>query len=176
MFTDNAHSLAMVAHAITVITAAMKHLNPSQIPVITVDQPLFALAKQIQWSVGGSFDEDHAVFLLGGLHIEMAAFKALGRWVDGSGWTEALVNASVTTSGVANSFITASHITRTRRAHQLTAASLYILMRKAYADYFESYESNGKAQTLNEWKEEKLKKCPQFLYWATVVDLELLCL
>ena len=151
MFTDNAHSLAMVAHAITVITAAVKHLNPSQIPVISVDQPLFALAKQIQWSVGGSFDEDHAVFLLGGLHIEMAAFKALGRWVDGSGWTQALVNAS-----------------RTRRAHQLT--------RKAYAEYFESYESKGKSQTLNEWKEEKLKKCPQFLYWATVVDLELLCL
>ena len=71
--------------------------------------------------------------------------------MDGSGWTQALVNAS-----------------RTRRAHQLT--------RKAYAEYFESYESKGKSQTLNEWKEEKLKKCPQFLYWATVVDLELLCL
>ena len=51
MFTENAHSLAMIAHAINVISSAVKHLNPSQIPVVAVDQPLFALAKQIQWTV-----------------------------------------------------------------------------------------------------------------------------
>ena len=48
MFTENAHSLTMIAHAINVIRSAVKHLNPSQIPVVAVDQPLFALAKQIQ--------------------------------------------------------------------------------------------------------------------------------
>ena len=67
MFTENAHSLAMIAHAISVIRAAVKHLNPSQIPVFTVDQPLFALAKQIQWTVGGAYDEDHVVVMLGGI-------------------------------------------------------------------------------------------------------------
>ena len=47
MFTENSHSLAMIAHAINVISSAVKQLNPSQIPFVAIDQPLFALAKQI---------------------------------------------------------------------------------------------------------------------------------
>ena len=35
--------------------------------------------------------------MLGGLHIKMAAFKLLGDWLDGSGWTSALVAAEVAT-------------------------------------------------------------------------------
>ena len=108
MFTENAHSLAMIAHAINVISLAVKHLNPSQIPVVAFDQPLFALAKQIHWSVGGAYGESHVVVMLGGLHIEMAAFKALGKWVLGSGWCEALTNETVTSLGIANSFLIAS--------------------------------------------------------------------
>ncbi len=102
----------MIAHGISVVSASIKHLNPSQIPVIVVDQPLFALAKEIQWKVCGAYDEDHVVVMLGGLHIKMAAFKALGKWVHGSGWIEALTNGSVASSGVADSFLSASHITR----------------------------------------------------------------
>ena len=176
MFTENAHSLAMIAHAINVISSAVKHLNSSQIPVVAVDQPLFALAKQIQWKVGGVYDESHVVVMLGGLHIEMAAFKALGKWVLGSGWPEVLTNATVASPGVANSFLTASHITRTRRAHQVTAASLYLLMKKAYEEHRKTEETDGPARAFDEWKEEKMKKCPQFLYWATVLDFELVCL
>lgn len=95
MFTKNAHSPAMITHPINVISAAVKCLNPSQIPVVAVDQPLFALAKQIQWTVGGAYDKSHLVLMLGGLHIEMAAFKALGKWVTGSRWPDVLTNASV---------------------------------------------------------------------------------
>ena len=175
MFTENAHSLAMIAHGINVISAAVKHLNPSQTAVVTVDQPLFALAKEIQWTMH-EFDESHIVVMLGGLHIEMAAFKALGKWVHGSGWTEALTNASVVSSGVADSFLSASHITRTRRAHQVTAASLHILMNNAYEEYSKSDEIDRPARPFKQWKDEKMKKCPQFLYWATVQDFELLCL
>ena len=176
MFTENAHSLAMIAHAINVISAAVKHLNPSQIPVVAVDQPLFALAKQIQWKIGSAYDESHLVIMLGGLHIEMAAFKALGKWVLGSGWPEAVTNATVASPGVANSFLTASHITRTRRAHQVTAASLHLLMKKAYEEYSKAGEIHGPARPFDEWREEKMKNCPQFLYWATVLDFELVCL
>ena len=135
MFTENAHSLAMIAHAINVIRSAVKHLNPSQIPVVAVDQPMFALAKQIQWKVGGAYDESYVVMSLSGLHIEMGAFKALGKVVLGSRWPKALTNAAVTSRGVANSFLTANHITRTIRAHQVTAASLHLLMKKAYEEY-----------------------------------------
>ena len=51
MFAENSHSPAMIAHAIKVIAASTKHVNPSKTPVLAVDQPLFALAKEIQWKV-----------------------------------------------------------------------------------------------------------------------------
>ena len=83
------------------------------------------------------FGEDQFVVMLGGLHIEMASFKALGNWLDGSGWTDVLVQAEVAKSGTADSFLKASHITRTRHAHQVTAATLFILQKQAYDAYVE---------------------------------------
>jgi hypothetical protein len=52
--------------------------------------------------------------MLGGLHIEMALWSMLGDLLDGSGWTVALTAADVASSGVADSFLNASHLTRTR--------------------------------------------------------------
>jgi hypothetical protein len=45
---------------------------------------LFALVKQIQWTIP-DFREDKFVVLMGGLHIEMASFKVLGKWLSDSG-------------------------------------------------------------------------------------------
>ena len=69
--------------------------------------------------------------LFGGLHIEMAALKAVGKWLEGSGWAQALVQAEIVTAGMADSFHKASHVMRTRRAHQITSAALYILTHRA---------------------------------------------
>ena len=174
MFLENAHSLAMIAHSMKVVKMAIHHVNRSQVPVIALDQPLFALAKQLQWSLA-EFNEDRFVVMLGGLHIEMAAFKMLGKWVSGSGWAEVICNAGVATQGVAESFLTASHITRTRRAHQVTAASLFVLMRTAYKDYKAGMKEDERPMSEEEWKKAMVEKCPQFQYWATVLDLELTC-
>lgn len=46
--------------------------------VVTFDQPLFALTKEIQWKCPQEYGEEKFVILLGGLHIEMAALKTLG--------------------------------------------------------------------------------------------------
>ena len=62
----------------------------------------------------------------------MAAFKALGYWLDGSGWTDALLQVGVAKS---NPFLKASHITRTRHAHPVTAAALFVLQKHAYGEY-----------------------------------------
>lgn len=74
MFTENAHSLAMIAHSMKVIKAAVQHLNPLQTPVITLDHSLYALAKQIQWTLP-EFDEHKFSAMMGGLHIEMASLQ-----------------------------------------------------------------------------------------------------
>ena len=52
--------------------------------------------------------------MFGGLHIEMAAFSSIGSLLKGSGWTSVLTNAGVASSGTAESFLTASSVTRTR--------------------------------------------------------------
>ena len=104
----------------------------------------------------------------------MAALKALGKWLDGSGWKEALMKAKVASEGVAESFISASHLARTRRAHQITAGSLYALMTKAYDKYADQQTTDSKS--FMEWRNEMKSKFPQFLYWSTVLELEVLCL
>ncbi|KAG1678463.1 Multidrug resistance-associated protein 1 [Nymphon striatum] len=48
LFLESAHTVAMVRHSMDVVKNAVEHLNPGQTPVVTFDQPLFALAKQIQ--------------------------------------------------------------------------------------------------------------------------------
>ena len=60
-----------------IVKAAVHHLNPGQIPVLAADQPLYAFAKEIQWTWPASHGEDHFVIMFGGLHIEMAMLKVL---------------------------------------------------------------------------------------------------
>ena len=76
MFTEDAHSLAMIAHSAKVIKVALQHLNPCK-RQLSPDQPLYALAKQIHCTLP-EFDEDKFLAMMGGLHIEMASLKMLG--------------------------------------------------------------------------------------------------
>ena len=98
MFVENANSFAMIAHSMRVVKSTVEHVNPSQTPVIALDQPLFALAKQIQWTIA-EFSEANLVVMLGGLYKEMASLKMLGKWLSGSGWTELMQCWSSNTGG-----------------------------------------------------------------------------
>ena len=113
--------------------------------------------------------------MLGGLHIEMTAYKALGKWMKGSGWTEILSTAAVATQGVADSFITASHLTRTRREHQVMAASLHLLQHKAYQEYVTTVTvSDGQElKSFDDCKQEMSNKFPLLLYWDQVLYSEI---
>lgn len=126
LFTEVASYPSMLHHCFDGIQAPVQHVNPGQIPVICVDQPLFAKLKQLHWSMDSQCGEDKFVILLGGLHTEITSYKVLGHWLEGSGWVEALQEAEIATPGIAESFLKASHVTRTRHAHQVTASTLYI--------------------------------------------------
>jgi len=139
-------------------------------------QPLFALDKEIQWRLGGVYDEDRFVFMLGGLHVEMASWKMLGKWLTSSGWAETVCTAGVVTQGVAESLLTASHLSRTRWAQKVTMISLYILMCRAYQGYASGTGENETVKTFCECKEDKSTRCPQFLYWSDALELQLQCL
>ena len=48
LLQDQAHSVATLKHAMDKVNEVTRFLNPTHTPVMAVDQPLFALAKQIQ--------------------------------------------------------------------------------------------------------------------------------
>ena len=173
LFAECAHSLAMIKHAITVVMKAVEHLNPGPTAVIAFDQLLFALAKEIQWRHPDTMGEDKLVIMLGGLHIELAVLKAIGYWLSGSGWTEAVAQAGITSAGRAESLVTSAHITRTRYAHQVTASSLYILQQRAYKKHLESVEDTS---SFLDWCKDQAKKIPQFQLWNMTLKFELLIL
>ena len=50
LFHDKAKSVAMFRHSMDIVKKSVEILNSGQTPVITMDQPLYAVAKQIQWS------------------------------------------------------------------------------------------------------------------------------
>ena len=85
IFQDEAKSTAMIRHSKDVIKNAVHHLNPHQFPVMACDQPLYAIAKQIQWNWPLLYGENKVVIMFGGLHIEMAARKNIVDWLDDSG-------------------------------------------------------------------------------------------
>ena len=173
LFYDQAKSVAMIRHSMDVIKRAVDILNPSQIPIITVDQPLYTLAKQIQWRWPETHGEDRFVILFGGLHIEMAALKTLGNLLDGSGWTSALVQAGVATPGTADSFLKAAQVTRTRRARYVTASTLHILRQEAYTKYVNELEEGRNQISLEEWCKRRGDASPQFKFWSIILQLEL---
>ena len=80
LFREGSKSAAMIRHEMGVVKQAVNHVNPNQTPVIALNQPLYAIAKQIQWNWSDIYGEEKFVIMIGALHIEMAALKTLGMY------------------------------------------------------------------------------------------------
>ena len=65
LFRDGAHSPTMVKHGMNIIKYITVHVTPGQIPVLTVDQPLYAIAKRIQWKWLDEYGKRQYVVLMG---------------------------------------------------------------------------------------------------------------
>ena len=145
------------------------------ITVITADQPLFALAKQIQWHWPDEYG--NFVVMMGALHIEMAALRMVGRILKGSGWTTAIEESGLASAGTTESFLSVANVIKTRRAHQVTVCSLYSLMKAAYEKKelppdVGPAELGGTDTIFQEWCNSK-SEIPQFKYWEMVLTTEL---
>ena len=153
---------------VTVQRKAIQYLNPGQIPVTIFDAPLFTIAKLVQWKWPETHGERKHVVMMGGLHREMAMWSTFGSYLEGSGWTTALIQAGVASSGTAENFLKASHLTRTRYAHlQVPALALSKFQEMAYI-------STDGSMPKEAWRE-TMKKCsPMFHYWDTILYLEIL--
>ena len=140
----------MIKHSMNVIKASVEYINPGQIPVIAFDQPLYALAKQIQWNWRDIYGEQKFVVMFSGLHIEQAFLKTLGSLLENRGWTAALVDADVATAGTADSFIKVANIKQARKAHQVPVSALYVLLQSAYANDQQDLDDDDCALSFDE--------------------------
>lgn len=161
--------LLTIKHAMKKVREAVAFLNPGQTPILAADQPLYAMAKEIQWYWPEEYGEDKFVIM-----FEMTALKSIGSMLAGSGWTSALVEADVASSGTADSFLTATNVTKTCQAHQVTACSLFQLLKKVYSSYLaEHSDGDEEASSFVEWCDSQKKESPQFAFWFSIRNMEL---
>lgn len=175
LFSEEIASPSMIKHLMDVVISITLKLNRDQTPVITGDQPVYAIAKQIQWRFPNSHGENKVLVMMGGLHIEMMIINLLGKWLLKSGWTETLANAGVASVGVAETCLTSSHVKRARYAHEVTIVALNILQEEAYKKYCEGLPEQYKEEKA-EWKKRMIAESAQFNYWNTVIQMESLLL
>jgi len=90
---------------------------------MTCDCLIFAKANYIKWTWPSLYGEDKFIVMFSDLRIQIALLNMLGDYLANSGWTASLLKAGVATSGTAESFLTASHLMRTRHPHKVTIAA-----------------------------------------------------
>ena len=100
--------------------------------------------------------------------------QVLGDWLEDSGWTSALVQANIASTSTADSLVKASHVTKTRHARQVTAASVHTLLHRAYTEYTsEATVAGSEVLSLEKWCEERAQESVQFSYWLKTLSLEI---
>lgn len=67
LFRDKAATPSMMKHAMHLAVQDTEFLNPGQSSVLGADQPLFAIAKQLQWAFPDTVGEDRLVIMMGAL-------------------------------------------------------------------------------------------------------------
>ena len=85
----------MVRHCMDAIIKVSNQVHPSQVPIITADQPVYALGKRIQWMYPEEYGEAKIIMSIGCLNIEMAYVRAIGDWLGGSGWDALIIEAGM---------------------------------------------------------------------------------
>ena len=170
LFLEKADSPAMVKHGLDLVKKITDFLNPGQIPVLACDCPIFILCKKIQWNFPQTHGEDKFLIMFGGLHVEKALWTALGKILNGSGWTEILTEAEIATSGTVDSFLKSSHVTRTRHVHQISALTLSKLQKDAFLG-----ENAGllDEEKFEKWRVTMTETSPTFKYWDMVLRIEI---
>ena len=89
IWRDNSKSPATIKHILDVLGPAIDYLNPEQPMVVGFDQPLYAIAKRLQWYQPDQYGYQKLI-MLGALHIEIAMLRCLGDWLQDSGWLTSL--------------------------------------------------------------------------------------
>ncbi len=113
LFPDKSTDPGIIKHVMLLVKKSISFLNPGQTPVLGADQPLYSIAKQLQWQFPMILGEDKYVLLMGALHIEDKAQLVTGKFIRGSGMEWAMSTAEGFTAGRAAPTLDDHHIKRT---------------------------------------------------------------
>ena len=172
IWPNKADTPAMQKHCMEVAIAVTNKMNPGQTPVLTNDNPLYAICKQLQLQHKETLGEDKLFLKIGDLHVEMLIIMILAVLLNCSGWAEALSDAGITTPGRAEGLAnSSSDVNLAAYAHQVTYAALHNLMIEAYRD---DMKNKTEQVPFDEWKMEKEQKHPTFMFWSLILRLETL--
>jgi hypothetical protein len=105
LFYESSSSPSMIRHGMRVIDSITQHVNKGQVPVMCVDQPLYALAKITQWNFPDKMGEKNFFVMMGSFHIEKAFLTLIGNILEDSGWTRIMEHAGLMTESAAKSIL-----------------------------------------------------------------------
>ena len=95
LLLENAHATALLSRVMNLVKKAVERLNPNQTPVLTMDQPLPAIAKEIQWLCPDSFSNNNIVITIGWGRVGVFMLRWPGEWLNVSGWPSAITTAGI---------------------------------------------------------------------------------
>ena len=160
LIPESINSHAVVAHCMKQVSVITEKANPGQRPIITADQPVYALCKQVQM-----IDLKFKRFFckMGDLHTEMAFLSCIGDWLEGSGWTEIYDKSGISSKGRVENFLKGSKVKRTRYAHHVTL--------KVLVDFTVEAFNSSSCNDFEKWKEMRKKESSTAFYWFTTMEM-----
>ena len=107
---------------------------------VTYDLAIAKVAKQIQSQESPKYDQ---LFInIGAFHIELAFFKALGKFLGESGGPYVLQEAEVLAKGSIRSFLVGTNYKRCKSFHEVLAVALEVMLYEQYLNTIENKDES----------------------------------
>ena len=168
MINKQVHTLETQHHVMSLNKKMTNFLNPSQTPVDTGDQPVYALTKTIQWLYPHNFGQGMYMSILGGLHIEQSVLVMHGELIKGSGLNNVLDINDLSIIGT-SAAVDVNDIKRARYCLQVAACAIYRKLKDAHS------QSNSELSVLK-WLDMRSTESEMCFYWKLILDFQVLAL
>ena len=149
-----------------IIKSTISSINPGQIPVDTCDQPVYALAKEIQWRYPNDFSDNQYFAIFGGLHIEQSLLGIHGELIAGSGLAKILEVNDLSTIGVSAASLDVSEIKRSRYCMQVSLGAIYHKLKEAH-------KNSKSLLPVFDWLNKRAVNSEMCFYWKIIFQLEM---
>ena len=168
MINKEVDRLNRMYHVMNLNKKITNFLNPSQTPVDTSNQSVYALTKTIQWMYPETLGSGKFLSILGGIHIEQSALFMHGEIIKSSGLEKILSSNDLSIIGTS----AVGDVNDIRRVHyclQVAACAVFWKLKYAYV------QSNFLLPILD-WLEHRSKENEMGLYWKLILDFRVLVL